>query len=1092
MANLETLELTINANAASATQGLSGLIGSLSALAGQVNANVGALKSLNAELEKLSGIGRMIKMPSFTSSNLPVIGSLGKVKEAGEKAAETVKEAVDVPNTRLEALAMKYAAVNEKMEEYAANGDALATANKRLQLDNVEKQFEREKAALDGADEKQKSFRQGLRDLGKDVSNTVPKFKALHKVLRIASTMLIRMGLRTLFKGVKEGFNNYYQYAKNTGNEFSKAMDNVSSAWSQLKNQMGAAIAPAIGAIIPILNGIASAAIAAFNALSQLFALLGGKGVWSKATAQVTAFDAAASKAGGGGGGLKEMLAKFDELNVIAQEGGGGGGGGTTADEYMSMFEEMYEFDSKIQAIANAIKEIVNWVKENLAIVYEAAVGIGMAILGWKISKAFEGDLATFGKILAGSALLVVSVVLSFDVGKKVGSGAQLNTMDILEGIAGAVAGAIGGYVIASALGASGFVGAAVGVGISVAAFITGVIVGKTNNLKWGSTSLTAEQVKAYVQSQFKFNIYADVELVEGKLNISRAARAHLEGDIGEFERELKKIKLNIDTSDATITKAKENLDNVLKQLNEYMTSSENLLTAYLQVMPYDETTQAGFAKDIFEANAKLKEYVVAKGEEIAKWYDLGMQNQWKGDEQDQVLALMEHVNNIMNAMTNATAASKTKTSLKVSMSNLTRTSAKDVLKEQKRILEEYADTLKESMLEQVSQLEGFAAAAMEAGMPEIAATYKDKAQWLVDTFESSMNKNLSAAKEPIKEQWISTLSDIFGQDIDRIFSSRGKFMTGLKTALSHSSEEAAAYLAENLNENINNISPIIREASELFGISGWELMGDETKKRMYDILHDAIGNDVIALLKNSLNISVDEIIKFSGYDAMATREKLNFISAIMKAYGAQEALAAAKNAGINIAQAISDGLNGKNPATKAAATDIVNQIDNALKTKGIKVPVNADLTVKINTLLELNTKVTMEAIKKAVVQSAKATNAVFSAGIGSAASQLIQAHAGGATGIPAGDLFIANERGAELVGSMNGKTTVANQGQIIEGIQRGVSEANAEQNALLRQQNELLRGILEKEYNVNFGASAAFGRTAKQSIAMYNGMVGG
>lgn len=89
-----------------------------------------------------------------------------------------------------------------------------------------------------------------------------------------------------------------------------------------------------------------------------------------------------------------------------------------------------------------------------------------------------------------------------------------------------------------------------------------------------------------------------------------------------------------------------------------------------------------------------------------------------------------------------------------------------------------------------------------------------------------------------------------------------------------------------------------------------------------------------------------------------------------------------------------------------------------------------------------------------------------------------------------AGDLFLANESGAELVGSMNGKTTVANQEQIIEGIRRGVSDANSEQNVLLRQQNELLRGILQKEFKL--GASSAFGRIAKQSLDMYGTVTGG
>lgn len=43
---------------------------------------------------------------------------------------------------------------------------------------------------------------------------------------------------------------------------------------------------------------------------------------------------------------------------------------------------------------------------------------------------------------------------------------------------------------------------------------------------------------------------------------------------------------------------------------------------------------------------------------------------------------------------------------------------------------------------------------------------------------------------------------------------------------------------------------------------------------------------------------------------------------------------------------------------------------------------------------------------------------------------------------VEAGQLFIANEAGPELVGSMNGNTTVANNEQIIAGIQNGVSMA--------------------------------------------------
>ena len=78
------------------------------------------------------------------------------------------------------------------------------------------------------------------------------------------------------------------------------------------------------------------------------------------------------------------------------------------------------------------------------------------------------------------------------------------------------------------------------------------------------------------------------------------------------------------------------------------------------------------------------------------------------------------------------------------------------------------------------------------------------------------------------------------------------------------------------------------------------------------------------------------------------------------------------------------------------------------------------------------------------------------------------------------------------MVGKIGNQTTVANNDQIVDGISRGVAEANSQQNALLREQNNLLRGILQKSGNIQLGASSALGRTVKQSLDMYGAMVGG
>jgi len=71
------------------------------------------------------------------------------------------------------------------------------------------------------------------------------------------------------------------------------------------------------------------------------------------------------------------------------------------------------------------------------------------------------------------------------------------------------------------------------------------------------------------------------------------------------------------------------------------------------------------------------------------------------------------------------------------------------------------------------------------------------------------------------------------------------------------------------------------------------------------------------------------------------------------------------------------------------------------------------------------------------------------------------------AGGLPdIGELFIARESGPEMVGRMGNSNAVANNAQIVDGISSGVAAANARQNDLLREQNALLRRLLEKEFS--------------------------
>lgn len=61
------------------------------------------------------------------------------------------------------------------------------------------------------------------------------------------------------------------------------------------------------------------------------------------------------------------------------------------------------------------------------------------------------------------------------------------------------------------------------------------------------------------------------------------------------------------------------------------------------------------------------------------------------------------------------------------------------------------------------------------------------------------------------------------------------------------------------------------------------------------------------------------------------------------------------------------------------------------------------------------------------------------------------------------GSLFLAGEAGAEIISSQSGHTSVSNRDQIAESVAQG----NEESNALLREQNDLLRRLLAKDTTV-------------------------
>lgn len=155
-----------------------------------------------------------------------------------------------------------------------------------------------------------------------------------------------------------------------------------------------------------------------------------------------------------------------------------------------------------------------------------------------------------------------------------------------------------------------------------------------------------------------------------------------------------------------------------------------------------------------------------------------------------------------------------------------------------------------------------------------------------------------------------------------------------------------------------------------------------------------------------------------------------------------------------------------------------------------------ANLAVNIDTTVQ-NIKNTFISLKNTIVSIAR-TIASAIASIASGGNRLtqyyhspsfrtspIRMHANG--GFVEDGLFMANHN--ELIGQFsNGKTAVANNEQIVSGIQNGVYGAMSESNALLMEQNALLQAILEKETGIN--ANDIF-RSVQRSASNYSKQYG-
>lgn len=166
----------------------------------------------------------------------------------------------------------------------------------------------------------------------------------------------------------------------------------------QAARAVGNIFIPILTKVLPIAIAVASALQEIIAAIAALFGVTVKSPKWGDAIGSASAGSGAIAdnmdSAAGSAKELKRYLAGFDELNVLPDQSNGGGGGGAGGGGGGLDFPTPgYDFlenavTKKIDAWKKKLQPFVDWITSHLKEIGEIAEGIAAIFLAWKISES--------------------------------------------------------------------------------------------------------------------------------------------------------------------------------------------------------------------------------------------------------------------------------------------------------------------------------------------------------------------------------------------------------------------------------------------------------------------------------------------------------------------------------------------------------------------------------------------------------------------------------------------------------------------------------------------------------------------------------
>lgn len=252
---------------------------------------------------------------------------------------------------------------SQMSDKYATEAEKLKQMNESLGIsyNRVKNEFEEYKKRLLGIDGASKKATNSTKKLGIQMKKSQKPTKKYGEALsgvvrRLVMFRLLRSTISLAFRSAREGMENLAQYSPETN----KAISNVLSSLTQLKNSFATAFSPVAEYASPVLVEFISLLSEAVTWTSQFFAALTGKDTYTKATKVEEDYGAALKESNkqikAQEKANKKLTYSFDELIQAGNKSDQDKTGyvGPTPDQMFTT----EEVSNDIKARADAVKKI--------------------------------------------------------------------------------------------------------------------------------------------------------------------------------------------------------------------------------------------------------------------------------------------------------------------------------------------------------------------------------------------------------------------------------------------------------------------------------------------------------------------------------------------------------------------------------------------------------------------------------------------------------------------------------------------------------------------------------------------------------------